>query len=356
MKKLSLLVAILLLSVALLFGARQMVDGGQGSSQNTLIIYNWGDYIDPALLDKFQDETGYRVVYETFDSNEAMYTKIQQGGTAYDIAIPSDYTIDKMIKEDLLIPLDYSRLEGMEHLHPRFLNHDFDPGNRYSVPYFWGTLGIVYNTKFIEEGQIQSWSDLWKPEFEDSALFIDGAREMIGLTLQSQGHSLNETDETLVREAGRRLKDLMKNAKAIIADELKMYMIQEEAPLGVTFSGEAATMMEENENLAYLVPEEGSNLWFDNIVIPKTAGNLDGAYAFINFINKPENAAQNAEYIGYATPNESARLLLPEEITSDESFYPPEDRLKHLEVYRNLGAKVLQLYNDLFLEAKMFRN
>lgn len=179
---------------------------------------------------------------------------------------------------------------------------------------------------------------------------------MMGIALQTQGHSLNEKDEAIVKEAGKFLKTLMPNAKAIIADEMKTYMIQGEANIAVTFSGEASKMLSENEDLAYVVPSEGTNLWFDNIVIPKTVGNKEGAYAFINFMLRPEIAAKNAQYVGYATPNKDALALLPEDITSDESFYPSEEAMEKMEVYENLGTDLLSLYNDLFLEAKIFRN
>ena len=264
-----------------------------------------------------------------------MYTKIKQGGTNYDVAIPSEYAIHKMLKEDLLVPLDYSKIEGMEHLDEKFLNKSFDPNNRYSIPYFWGTLGIIYNTKNIAEGEITKWSDLWKEDYKDSILFIDGAREMMGIALQTQGYSLNEKDPEVV---------------------MKTYMAQEEASIGVSFSGEAAKMLEKNEDLAYVLPEEGTNLWFDNIVIPKTAKNYDGAYRFISFLLRPDVAAQNAEYVGYSTPNKDALDLLPEEVTSNETFYPSDEQMEHMEVYENLGSELLGLYNDLFLEAKIFRN
>ena len=259
-----------------------------------------------------------------------------------------------MLKEDLLVPLDYSKIEGIEHLDEKFLNKSFDPNNHYSIPYFWGTLGIIYNKKNIAEGEITKWSDLWKEDYKDSILFIDGAREMMGIALQTQGYSLNEKDPEVVKEAGKFLKTLMPNAKAIIADET--YMAQEEASIGVSFSGEAAKMLEKNEDLAYVLPEEGTNLWFDNIVIPKTAKNYDGAYRFISFLLRPDVAAKNAEYVGYSTPNKDALELLPEDVTSDETFYPTDEQMEHMEVYENLGSELLGLYNDLFLEAKIFRN
>lgn len=356
MKRLSILIGTILVACLVLFGIRKRFETATAGSKDTIIVYNWGDYIDPELITQFEEETGYKVIYETFDSNEAMLTKIKQGGTNYDIAIPSEYTINKMVKENLLEKLDYSKIKGIEHIDPRFLHQSFDPENTYSIPYFWGTLGIVYNTKVYPEGYLKEWRDLWKPELKDSILFIDGAREMMGIALQTLGYSLNEKDETIVKEAGKYLKTLMPNAKAIIADEMKTYMIQGEANIAVTFSGEAAKMLNENEDLAYVVPSKGTNLWFDNIVIPKTVGNKEGAYAFINFMLRPEIAAKNAQYVGYATPNKDALALLPEEVTSDESFYPSEEAMEKMEVYENLGTNLLSLYNDLFLEAKIFRN
>lgn len=356
MKKLnSLLIGIVAIICILLVGVRQLEHSSGMAGAKVVNIYNWGDYIDPALITKFEKETGYKVNYDTFDSNEAMFTKIQQGGTPYDISIPSEYMIQKMIDEKLLIKLDHRRLKGMDNIGADFLNRTFDKGNQYSVPYFWGTLGIVYNDKFVKGDSIKYWNDLWKEEFKDNIMLIDGAREVIGLGLNSYGYSLNSKNEQQLADAFNKLKELTPNIKAIVADEIKMYMANEESAIAVTFSGEAADMIAENEHLHYVIPSEGSNLWFDNIVIPKTAKNIDGAYDFINFMLKPENAAQNAEYIGYSTPNEKAKAMLPKEITNDKQFYPSDEMLSHLEVYQDLGKEYLARYNDIFLELKMFR-
>ncbi|OJG92615.1 spermidine/putrescine ABC transporter spermidine/putrescine-binding protein [Enterococcus silesiacus] len=349
------LIGILAIILILFFGARQLEKASGMAGADTLTIYNWGDYIDPDLLRKFEKESGYKVNYETFDSNEAMFTKIQQGGTAYDITIPSEYMIQKMMKEKMLLPIDHSKLKGLENIDERFLNLDFDPQNKYSIPYFWGTLGIIYNDKFVDEGQIQHWDDLWKPALKDNVMLIDGAREVLGLSLNSLGYSLNSKNNQELRKATDKLNKLTTNVKAIVADEIKMYMINEESAAAVTFSGEASEMLDGNEHLHYVIPSEGSNLWFDNIVIPKTAKNIKGSYEFINFMLRPENAAQNAEYIGYSTPNKAAKKLLPKEISSDKQFYPSDEVIKHLEVYEDLGAKYLGIYNDLFLEFKMYR-
>lgn len=355
MKRLMIVVgAVLGVCLSLAFGIRYLNRAQGYTGDNTVTIYNWGDYIDPELITKFEEETGYKISYETFDSNEAMYTKINQGGTSYDIAIPSEYMIERMKEEGMLHELDHSRIEGLEHIDSRFLDLPFDEDNRYSIPYFWGTLGIVYNEKFIEE-EPASWNDLWNPAYKNNLMLIDGAREVMGIGLQSEGYSLNEKDPQVLVQVAEKLKEMTPNVKAIVADEIKMYMIQEEAGIAVTFSGEASEMLWENENLHYVIPEEGTNLWFDNIVIPKTSRNLDGAYAFINFMLDPENAAVNAEYVGYSTPNDDAIALMDPEITEDEQFYPSDEAVSHMEVYENLGPELLGIYNDLFLEVKMFR-
>ncbi|KAF1295676.1 spermidine/putrescine ABC transporter substrate-binding protein [Enterococcus sp. JM4C] len=356
MKKLqSLFLGILAIILILFFSVRQLEKASGMAGADIVTIYNWGDYIDPDLIKKFEKESGYKVNYETFDSNEAMFTKIQQGGTAYDITIPSEYMIQKMMKEKLLLPIDHSKLTSLDNIDERFLDLDFDPNNQYSIPYFWGTLGIIYNDKFVDAENIQHWDDLWRPELKDNLMLIDGAREVMGLALNSLGNSLNSKDNAELDEAAVKLTSLTGNVKAIVADEIKMYMINEESAVAVTFSGEAAEMLDENEHLHYVIPSEGSNLWFDNIVIPKTAKNIDGAYAFINFMSEPENAAQNAEYIGYSTPNKVAKDLLPKEISEDKQFYPDDQTIEHLEVYEDLGSKYLGIYNDYFLEFKIYR-
>lgn len=357
MKKLnSLIIGILGIIVLLTFTAINIEKKSGSSGSEVVTIYNWGDYIDPSLLKQFEKEYGYKVIYETFDSNEAMITKIEQGGTAYDIAIPSEYMIQKMMKQDLLLKLDHSKIKGLENIDSRFLNIDFDKENQYSVPYFWGTLGIIYNDQFIKEENMRHWNDLWRPELKNNVMLIDGAREVMGLALNSEGYSLNSKNNSELTQISNKLTGLTGNVKAIVADEIKMYMINEESAAAVSFSGEASEMLDSNEHLHYVIPEEGSNLWFDNIVIPKTAKNTKGAYDFINFMLKPENAAKNAKYIGYSTPNKKAMKLLPKEITEDKQFYPDDKTINHLEVYKDLGADYLEIYNDRFLEFKMYRN
>ncbi len=319
----------------------------------TVTVYNWGDYIDPALIREFEKETGWKVIYQTFDSNEAMMAKIAQGGATFDVAVPSDYAISKMIEEKLLLPLDHRKLPNLQYIEPRFLNLPFDPHNRYSVPYFWGTVGIVYNREMLGGKTITSWNDLWDPSLRNQILLVDGAREVMGMALNSLGYSLNDTNKAHLQEAKRKLDRLMPNVKAIVGDEIKLLLANEEAAIGVVWSGDAAEIIAENDKLDYVVPKEGSNLWFDNMVIPKTAKNIEGAHAFINFMLDPKHAAQNAEYVGYSTPNKKALRYLPKDIAGDRRFYPDLDSAGHLEVYENLGKQMLAYYNELFLQFKM---
>lgn len=200
-----------------------------------------------------------------------MLTKVQQGGTTYDIAVPSEYMIDKMRKEHLLIPLDHSKLPNLKNIDPRFMDLPFDEGNKYSVPYFWGTVGIVYNPKMLNGKKITSWNDLWDPDLRNKILLVDGAREIMGMGLNSLGYSLNDTNHAHLQEAKRKLDTLTPNIKAIVGDEIRLLLQNEEASIGIVWSGVASEIMSENEDLEYVVPKEGSNLWFDNMVIPKTA-------------------------------------------------------------------------------------
>lgn len=346
-------IVIILLSVGLL-ESRKYIDESQAGAKNTLTIFNWGEYIDPELLSKFEEETGIKVIYETFDSNEALLTKLRSGSTSYDIVVPSDYMIKKMKDYDMLVKLDKSKIPNFDNLNPKLLDLSFDHGNEYSIPYFWGTLGIVYNPNLVDEDMtFEKWEDLWDPRLKNEILLVDGAREMLGLSLQSLGYSVNETDEVTLKLAEKKLELMGSNVKAINNDEKTLLMAQNEAKVAITFSGNAAEMIEQNEDLVYSVPKAGSNIWFDNMVIPKVAKNQEAAYKFINFMLEPENAAQNAEYIGYTTPVEAALELLPEEVVEDEQFYPNEETMEHLEVYDSHPQPIVQLLNDLFLEFKI---
>ncbi|WP_409296522.1 PotD/PotF family extracellular solute-binding protein [Peribacillus sp. SCS-26] len=348
-------IIIVVISAALLYGVNRLNSAQGLSGGNTLTIYNWGDYIDAKLVKQFEKETGIKIIYETFDSNEAMMTKIEQGGTAYDLAVPSEYAIDKMKKEGLLVPLDHSKLPNLKYIDSRFMDLPFDPGNKYSIPYFWGTVGIAYNPKLLGGKKITGWNDLWDKDLKNQILLVDGAREVMGMGLNSLHYSLNDTNKEHLKQAKTKLDSLTPNIKAIVGDEIRMLLQNDEAAIGVVWSGTAAELMWEKEDIEYVVPKEGSNLWFDNMVIPKTSKNPEAAHKFINFMLNPKVAAQNTEYVGYSTPNKKALDYMDKETVGDKRFYPDQAMTSKLEVYENLGKRNLAYYNELFLQFKMHR-
>ncbi|MBF4501767.1 ABC transporter substrate-binding protein [Savagea sp. SN6] len=346
-------IAILIVGFMMLGIVWKLEQGSASGTTDSITVYNWGDYIDPDVLKQFEQETGIKVIYETFDSNEGMMGKIEQGGTNYDITAPSEYMIEMMMEKDLLLPLDHSLLPNLKNIDPYFLDLPFDPANRYSIPYFWGSLGIAFNPTLLEGQTFESWDNLWDPSLKQRVILVDSAREVVGMGLNSLHYSLNSTDPDEIQEAMDKLALLTPNVKAVIGDEVTQLMVNEEAAVALTWSGQAADMMNSNENIDYIVPEEGSNLWFDNFVIPRTAKNIEGAHAFLNFLLRPDIAAQNTDYVGYTTPNEAALELMDPEVVEDERYYPDEEMREHLEVYRNLGLKNLGIYNEYFLEFKM---
>ena len=360
MKKLVSLIVAILAMVAILFGVKNMLQAKESteevetsSEQQQLFLFNWGNYIDPELIKEFETETGIQVVYETFDSNDAMEAKLKQGGTRYDIVFPSESSITKLVNQNLLQKLDHSKIKGLENISPFLLNSPVDNGNQYTIPYFWGTVGIMVNTKYIDPESIQTWSDLWKEDFKNKVLILDGNREALGMALQSLGYSLNSKNEEELKAAEEKLKQLKPNVRAVLNEEIKTMMKLEEAPLGMGYSGDAAAVAEKNPNVQYILPKDGSAVWTDNFAIAHTAVNVEGAYAFINFMLRPENAARNAEYVGYSTPNEKAKELMDSEVVSDETFYPSEEMINSLENYEYLGNDWIQKYNEAFLDFKM---
>jgi len=355
MKKLIYFMTAVLALILVLGGLSwKMSADAQGTSdKKSLTIFNWGEYIDPDLISKFEKESGYKVNYVTFDSNEAMYAKVKQGGTAYDLVVPSEYMVQKMASEGLLDKLDHSKVKGLDNIDPNLLNPVFDRGNQYSIPYFWGTLGIVYNDKFVKTPPT-CWEDLWSPAYKNSILLTDDTRDVMGMGLMATGSSVNSSSSQAINKAYDKLTQLSPNVKAILGDEIMNYMVNNETPLAVCYSGQASEMIEANEHLHYVVPKT-TNVWYDNLAIPKTAKNIDGAYAFINFMLEPKNAAQNADYIGYSTPNKKAESLLPDDVKNDKAFYPDEAVIKNDEAYTNLGQELTEKYNDLYLQFKMHK-
>ena len=316
----------------------------------TLYVYNWGDYIDESLIAEFEAETKMKVVYDTYATNEDMYVKMKSGGSTYDVIFPSDYMLTRMLEEDMLAKLDLLKIPNAQHIEERFRGLDYDPDNAYSVPYTWGTVGILYNTTMVDE-VVDSWDILWDPKYAKEILMLDSQRDSIAVALLKLGYSINTLDPHELEEAGELLKEQKPLVLAYVVDEGQDKMIAGEAALAVVWSGEATNARMENPDLAFAIPKEGTNVWFDVMAVPTDAKNKDGAMRFINFMNDPEIALRNAEYTGYATPNKAARDMLPREVAEDRSIYPEEEDLVDAEIFVNLG-QTLSIYDRIWTEVK----
>ena len=319
-----------------------------------LVVYNWGEYIDPEVLTMFEEETGIDIVYEEFETNEILYPKISSGAIAYDVICPSDYMIQRMIENDLLSEINFDNIPNIKNIGEQYMEQSkqFDPENKYSVPYCWGTVGILYNKTMVDE-PVDSWSILWNPKYKDSILMQDSVRDAFGVTLKYLGYSLNSIDLDELTEAKNLLIEQKPLVQAYVIDQVRDKMIGNEAALGVIYSGEAIYTQKENPNLEYVIPKEGSNIWIDSWVIPKNAEHKENAEKFINFLCRPDIALMNFEYITYSTPNEAARELIEDEsIRNSEIAFPDLSKYDNLETFHYLGTEADQVYGDLWNKVK----
>nr|WP_236908216.1 spermidine/putrescine ABC transporter substrate-binding protein [Clostridium sp. Cult3] len=330
-----------------------MVSTGCGDKKPVINVYNWGDYIDPSVIKDFEKEFNVKVNYNTFATNEDMYVSIKKGGTSYDVAFPSDYMIERMINEDMLEKINKGNISYLENIEDRFLDLEFDPNNDYSVPYMWGTFGIIYNKNLVSE-KVDSWDILWDEKYKDQILMLDSQRDSIAIALIRLGYSMNSRDINELEKAKEELIKQKPLVYAYVGDEVKDMMVGEEAALAVVWSGDAVAMIRENENLEYVIPKEGTNLWFDNMVIPKTSKNKEMAEQFINFMNRPEIAARNTDYIGYSTPNFKAMELLPEDIINSKVAYPTDEEMGDVEIFKD-PKDIIKVYDEIWLEIKAQR-
>lgn len=323
-------------------------------NDDKLVVYNWGEYIDPEVLTIFEEETGINVVYEEFETNEILYPKVSSGAIAYDVVCPSDYMIQRMIENGLLTEINFDNIPNIKNIGKQYMeqSRQFDPENKYSVPYCWGTVGILYNKTMVDE-PVNSWSILWDPKYKDNILMQDSVRDAFGATLKYLGYSLNSTDLDELTEAKNLLIEQKPLVQAYVIDQVRDKMIGNEAALGVIYSGEAIYTQKENPNLEYVIPKEGSNIWIDSWVIPKNAEHKENAEKFINFLCRPDIALMNFEYITYSTPNEAARELIEDEsIRNSEIAFPDLSKYDNLETFQYLGTEADQVYGDLWNKVK----
>lgn len=324
------------------------------SGTNQVIVYNWGEYLDPEVITLFEKETGINVVYEEFETNEIMYPKVQSGAIAYDVVCPSDYMIQRMIENDLLAELNFDNIPNIKNIGQEYFkqSRQFDSENKYSVPYCWGTVGILYNKTMVDE-PIDSWSVLWDEKYKDNILMQDSVRDAFAVALKYKGHSLNSTDLDELEEAKELLIKQKPLVQAYVIDQVRDKMIGNEAAIGVIYSGEAIYTQLENPNLEYVIPKEGSNVWIDSWVIPKNAKHKENAEDFINFLCRPDIAKMNFDYITYSTPNTAARELIEDPaIRNSKIAFPDASELERCETFQFLGDKNDAIYNKLWREIK----
>ena len=336
------------------FGGFYYAQESNMMNSEKVVVYNWGEYLDPEVLTMFEEETGIDVVYEEFETNEILYPKISSGAIAYDVICPSDYMIQRMIENDLLAEINFDNIPNVKNIGKDYMeqSRQFDPENKYSVPYCWGTVGILYNKTMVDE-PITSWSVLWDEKYKDNILMQDSVRDAFGVTLKYLGYSLNSTDLDELTEA----RDLLIKQKPLVQDyvidQVRDKMIGNEAAIGVIYSGEAIYTQMENPDLEYVIPEEGSNIWIDSWVIPKNAENKENAEKFINFLCRPEIALMNFEYITYSTPNIEARKMIEDEaIRNSEIAFPDLSKYDNLETFQYLGTEADQTYGELWNQVK----
>lgn len=343
--------------VLLIIVSAVVLMGCQSSSNEngTVVVYNWGEYIDPEVLTIFEEETGIQVIYEEFETNETMYPKVEAGASLYDVICPSDYMIQKMIDNDLLQALNYDNLpNAKKNIGTQYFEmaDQFDPGNKYAIPYCWGTVGILYNKTMVNE-PIDSWSSLWDPAYAGNILMQDSVRDAFMVSLKLNGFSMNTTEEAELEAATKSLIDQKELVQAYVVDQVRDKMIGGEAALGVIYSGEAIYTQRENPDLEYVIPKEGTNVWIDGWVIPKNAPNLENAEKFIDFLCRDDIALMNFEYITYSTPNVAAQALIEDkEIKNSTIAFPDLSQYDNLETFSYLGEEAETMYNEYWKEVK----
>ena len=323
-------------------------------SGEKVIVYNWGEYLDPKTIELFEEETGISVTYEEYETNEIMYPKIVSQAIAYDVVCPSDYMIQRMIENDLLAEINWDNIPNIKNMDPTYMEQSksFDPENKYSVPYCVGTVGILYNKSMVKE-PVDSWDILWDPKYKDNILMQDSVRDAFAVALKRLGHSINSTEVDQLAAAAEDLMEQKPLVQAYVVDQVRDKMIGNEAALGVIYSGEAGYTKRENPDLEYVIPKEGSNVWIDSWVIPKNAQNKENAEKFINFMCRPEIALMNFEYLTYSTPNLKAREMIEDdEIRNSKILFPEPEDLTNCETFQFLGDDVDSYYNELWNKVK----
>ncbi|OLQ90416.1 spermidine/putrescine ABC transporter substrate-binding protein [Vibrio panuliri] len=321
-------------------------------ASTTLNVYNWSEYLPQSIIEDFTKETGIKVNYATFESNETMYAKLKLlDGKGFDIVVPSTYYVSKLASDDLLHKLDKSKIEQFAKLDSTILNQSFDPDNTYSVPYMWGSTAIAYNADVIDGSGLKGWADLWNSEYAGQLLLTDDVRDVMGMALMIDGHSVNSQDDAELQQAFERLQKIKPNVTVFNSDAPHVPLVTGEVNVGMQWNGTAYRAQNENPAIKFVYPSEGAIFWMDNIVIPKQAENKQAAYQFINFLLKPKNQAIIVEEIGYAVPNLQALEFLPPQIRDSEVIFPTDEVKQKGQFLGSVGDAVSK-YERYWMELK----
>ena len=315
-------------------------------------FFNYGENIDEETVKEFEKQYGIKVNIETFDDMENMYQKVKNEGVKYDVILVSDALMPRMIKENLIQELNKDNIPNISQMDEEYLNLEIDPGNKYSVPYMFGTVGLIYNKDVVKEN-VDSWDILWNEKYKDKVFMFDTYRDTIGVALKKLGYSLNSTDPKQIEEAKELLIKQRKTVDPIYGVDNGTTMIPAgESDINMIWSGEGLNLQEENPNLVYIVPKEGANFWIDSLCIPSNAKNIEGAEKFINFVSDKESALRIADEIGYTTPNKEARLEQPESVRNNPNAYMPKEIMDRCEIYVDFSKNIKRMYDDAWLDIK----
>ncbi len=324
----------------------------------TINVYNWGQYISDGtdgyidVNKAFTEATGIKVNYMTFDSNETMYTKLKTGGSTYDVIIPSDYMIARLIAEEMLLELDYSNIPNYELVDEAYKNTAFDPDNKYTVPYTWGTVGLIYNKKYVDEADLGSWDLLWNKKYSGKILMFDNPRDAFAISELLLGIDINTENEDELRSAAYKLIEQKPLVQSYVMDQIYDKMEREEAWIAPYYAGDYLQMVQENENLGFFFPKEGFNLFIDAMCIPKSCQNKAAAEAYINFLCGAEVGGENLDYLGYSTPISAAKEFMDPDTVASDIAYPSAETLAKGSAFSYLDEQTNQLMDSLWLEVK----
>ena len=348
------------LAAALLVGCGFWFINGRKSEQVTINVYNWGQYISDGSDDTLDVIAAFEeaypninVNYSTYDSNEIMYAKLANGGITVDVIIPSDYMIGRLIHEDMLLELDFDNIPNYQYIDENFKNTSYDPQNKYSVPYTWGTVGLLYNTKYVDEADVTGWELLWNEKYTGKILTFGNSRDAFGVTQYLLGYDVNSTDRAELQKCAEKLKEQKPVLQNYVMDEIFAIMENEEAWIAPYYAGDCLTMMDNNPDLDFYLPEDqGFNLFIDAMCIPKCASQKEAAETFINFLCEPEIAAGNMEWIGYGTPLSAAKEYMDPEILEDPVTYPSQEVLANGTSFAYLPDEITRYVEELFMKVR----